>query len=73
MLLPVTQEVMLSELKSSKDILEAWIQKIEAGIPGMDVPAPPERLEDFMRAFCGELLIVSGKCENMSNVLAGES
>lgn len=73
MLLAVTQETILSELKSSKDILESWIKKAEEGIPGLDIPAPPDRLEDFMRAFCGELLIVSGKCENLSNVLAGET
>ena len=73
MMLPVTQETMLSELKTSKAILESWIQKVEAGIPGLDIPAPPDRLADFMGALCGELLIVSGKCENLSNVLNGET
>ena len=72
-MLSVTHETMLAELKSSKLIMDAWIQKIEEGIPGIDIPAPPDKLEDFMRSFCGELLIVSGKCENLSNVLTGDT
>jgi len=72
-MLSVTHETMLAELKSSKLIMDTWIQKIEEGIPGIDIPAPPDQLEDFMRSLCGELLIVSGKCENLSNVLTGDT
>lgn len=72
MQLPVTNEVLLAELTSSKAILEAWIAKVEAGIPGIDIPTPQEHLEDFLRPLCGELLIVAHKCESLSNVISGE-
>ena len=72
MQLPVTTEVMLSELKTAKAVIEAWEHKLEAGIPGVDLPAAPEVVDDFLRALCGELLIVSSKCENLSRVLSGE-
>jgi len=73
MQLPVTQETLQSEMKAAVVILNKWISKVDEGIPGVDLPAQPEALEDFMRALCGELLIVSGKCENLSNVLTGEA
>jgi len=72
MQLAVTRETMLAEMTGAKVILEAWINQLEEGIPGVDIPAAPDRLEDFLRAFCGELLIVAGKCEHLSNVLGGE-
>lgn len=71
MLLPVTQETIISEMKGSRDILDSWIAKVGEGIPGVDIPASPEHLEDFLRALCGELLIVTAKCESLSNVLSG--
>jgi hypothetical protein len=73
MQLAVTSETILAEMKGAKDILEAWMVKVEEGIPGVDVPAEPDRLEDFLRALCGEMLIVAGKTEHLSNVLSGES
>lgn len=73
MLLSVTQETIISEMKGARDILDSWIAKVGEGIPVVDLPASPEQLEDFLRAFCGELLIVTAKCESLSNVLAGET
>lgn len=72
MQLPVTREVILAELNSAKAILESWAARVEEGIPSVDLPTPPEHLDDFMRPFCGELLIVAAKCESLSNVLSGE-
>lgn len=73
MRLAVTQETILSEMKGARDILDAWIIKVGEGIPVVDLPASPEQLEDFLRSLCGELLIVTAKCESLSNVLAGET
>lgn len=72
MRLSVDQDTILSELKTSKAILDKWIENIGAGVPVLDIPtSSPEQLEDFVRALCGELLIVTGKCESLSNVLSG--
>lgn len=71
MQLAVTQETTLAEMKGARDILDSWITKVGEGIPVVDLPATPEQLEDFLRAFCGELLIVAAKCESLSNVLSG--
>jgi hypothetical protein len=72
MQLAVTSETILAEMKGAKAILEAWMARVEEGIPGVDVPAEPDRLESFLHALCGELLIVAGKAEHLSNVLSGE-
>lgn len=70
--LPVTSEVLLAEMTSAKAIIEAWITRVNEGIPCVDLPASEDQLENFLRSFCGELLIVSHKCESLSNVLSGE-
>lgn len=70
-MLPVSGDVMLKELEGASHILEKWKEKIEGGIPFVDIPAPPDRLEAFLREMCGELLIVAGKCEHLSSVLSG--
>lgn len=72
MQLPVSSPIIISELTAAKTILEAWLERVENGVPGVDIPAPPEQLEDFMRGLCGELLVVSTKCENLSNILSGD-
>jgi len=73
MQLPVTQETLLAEMKGARDILDFWITKVEQGIPVVDLPAPPEQLEDFLRGLCGELLLTGSKCENLSNILSGDA
>lgn len=71
-MLAVSSPVILSELESLKVIAEKWIEKIQTGIPGVDLPAPDDRLELFLRELCGELLLCAGKCESLSTVLSGE-
>ena len=73
MQLPVTQDVILSELDSAQKILAKWHAAAKEGIPGVDVPGPQDSMEDYLRSFCGELLLVAGKCETLANLLAGES
>ena len=72
-MLPVSREVIISQMTASRDILTKWIGKVDEGIPAVDIPAPQEELENFLRALCGELLIVSGSTEVLSNVLNGEA
>lgn len=72
MRLPVEPETIVEEMKSARAILDKWIKSVEEGVPVIDIPTgSPEQLEDFVRALCGELLIVTAKCESLSNVLSG--
>ena len=71
-MISVRSEVIVEELKAATTILSSWVESIEKGIPGVDLPGDQEALEAFMRHLCGELLIVSGKTETLSNVLSGE-
>jgi hypothetical protein len=72
MQLPVTQDVILSELETAHRILEKWYAKTKEGIPGVDMPGSPDMLEDHLRSFCGELLLVAAKCENLAHVLMND-
>lgn len=72
MRLPVEPETMVAEMQAARAILDKWIKAVEDGVPVVDIPTgTPEQLEDFVRALCGELLIVTAKCESLSNVLSG--
>ena len=72
MQLPVTQDVILSELEGAHRILEKWYTKTKEGIPGVDVPGPQDMMDDYLRAFCGELMLVAAKCEALSRIVSGE-
>jgi vacuolar-type H+-ATPase subunit E/Vma4 len=71
-MLPVTSEVIRSELEATKEILEKWLEKVNDGIPGMDVPAEDLSIEIWVRQFCGELNLIAGRCETLAGVLLGE-
>lgn len=71
-MLPISTEVLITELDVIAKVISNWRTKLEAGIPGEDLPISSEhQAEDFVRKLCGELLIVAGTCENMSNILSG--
>jgi hypothetical protein len=72
-MLPISREVLIKELETAKDYLDKWLQKVEAGIPGIDIPASgsaENHIEDFVREFCGEMRVVSGKCDTLSEVMS---
>lgn len=68
-MLPVEQDLIRSELVGTKEILEKWISRVEAGLPMLDQPGTEQALDDFIRALCGELLVAAGRCETLSAVL----
>lgn len=71
-MLPVERETILQELKGVADLASKWAERIETeGMPMLDVPGSEESLDQYLRALCGELLIISGRAENLSSVLAG--
>jgi hypothetical protein len=70
--LPINPETIYEELQSVEKVVAKWRESIGTGIVGIDKPAPDAeaRLEAYMREFVGELLLVSGKCQNMALILA---
>jgi hypothetical protein len=71
MSLPVSREVLIQEVKTAKDVLDLWLHKIEAGIPGDDLPAADIDIDVWVHQLCGELMVVAGKCETLASVIAG--
>jgi hypothetical protein len=70
MLLPVSTELLQSEILSARDILDRQLAKLEAGVPGQDIPATrPEALLEFVDQLCGELLVAAGKLETVVSVV----
>lgn len=71
MAFPVSTEILLVELRTVRDIIEKQIAKLEAGIPGQDVPqGRPDAQVSFAESFCGELLIAAGKIETIASVVS---
>ena len=74
-MLPLSTPVILTELETMKVVLEKWIEKVQAGVPGVDVPmsgmtAPGDRIDVWLNELIGELRLVSGKSHNISEILA---
>ena len=72
-MLAITPEILLVEMETSKKYLEEWIERVKAGIPGVDIPTTQDHSDLFIQQLCGSLLVISGKCENLSHVLSGEA
>jgi hypothetical protein len=74
-MLAVSADVLHAELVSVKNIIDKWVEKTGAGIPGVDLPVegntpPEERLDTWLAELIGEVRLVSGKTENIAQVLA---
>jgi len=70
MLIPVSKDVILSELCGARSILDKWIKQINGGLPVIDVTGTPEDLRDLLAELCGELVLVGNKCHSLSDVLS---
>ena len=69
--LPLTKDVVREDLELTRKIIVKWLAELEEGFPGVDKPSPPQNVEEFLTAFCGELRFVSDKCASMANLLSG--
>lgn len=70
-MLTLSREVMLEELRTAQSYLQKWTSQLEAGIPGVHVPATESSeayVEHLIREMCGELRVVAGKCETLAEV-----
>ena len=68
----LSKELILAEIGGSRQILEKWEARIEEGIPVLDLPAPQERLEEFLHGLASELMVCAAKCETISALVLGE-
>ena len=77
----VSRSIVHRELTSARAVLDKWIKEVESGVPGEDYPAEevesnddeaPRNPQEFYQKFCGELLLVSGKCETLTTILQAE-
>ena len=74
-MLAVSADVLHAELVSVKNIIDKWVEKVGSGVPGVDIPIegntpPEERLDIWLAELIGEIRLVSGKTENIAQVLA---
>ena len=70
--LPIDPENIYTELEHLEKMIVGWREKVGKGLPGVDLPAADaeEKLDAFLRQFTGELLFVSGKCNNLAVILS---
>lgn len=71
-MMTISRDVLLKELETAREYLDKWIAKVNEGIPGIDIPASgdsEEHIDNFVRELCGELRIISGKCDNLAEVV----
>lgn len=69
-MLPLSSELLISELESTRAVLDKWITRVKEGIPMVDLPADEESFARFVRELCGELAICSRKCDSLSEILS---
>ena len=73
-MLPVSRKLLLDEIRSTKAILEKWEkivdpECVEVGLPVLDFQAPKERLFECLIEMQAEMVIASGKCENLAEAI----
>jgi hypothetical protein len=72
--LPVSPDTIYDELKSCHALLGKWIERIGVkGLPGLDLPGGDDQLDDALKEFCGETLLVSRKLEALSEIVESNS
>jgi hypothetical protein len=71
--LPISSELLLSEIQTALAVLAKWKERVEAGIPGVDLPADEASTYRFVSELCGEILVVAGKCQNVAAILTDRS
>jgi hypothetical protein len=65
--------ILTSELKSARDILTKWVDKLEKeGVPVTDFDATTEESVDWIRNLCGEVGLVAGKIDAITASILGE-
>jgi hypothetical protein len=69
-MLSISKAVLREELNLAQRILTKWQEKLEAGIPGVDFPVDDMAFDSFLREAVGELMVVSGKLENIATLLS---
>lgn len=68
-ILAVSPDVIHSELEAAQAIISKWRERVSNGIPGVDLHAEDEAFARFLSEFCGELLLVAGKCQTLSGIV----
>jgi len=73
-MLPVSRELMLTELTGARKVLERWEQIVDpdqadTGFPVVDWPAAPEALTQCLAEMQAELVLVAGKCEGLAEAI----
>ena len=69
-MISISPDVMKAELDTAVAILKKWSDQISEGIPGVDIAASEDALDNFLRNLVGELKVVAGKCDTLAEVLA---
>lgn len=65
----ISKLVMVEELTLAIRILKKWDEKIDAGVPGSDVPAADYDVDAFRREMAAELLLISSKLESVATIM----
>jgi hypothetical protein len=70
MRLPINPDTLVSEFKSSIEILQKWVHAVETdGIPCIDMPGDETVLDEFLTELCGETRLVSQKLDSIAEIL----
>jgi len=73
-MLPVSRELMLSEIRSTRTILEKWEKIVDPecegqGLPVLDIQGSMDNLHECLIEMQAELVIAAGKCENLAEAI----
>lgn len=68
--IPLSKEAMSEEIVSAIRILTKWRDRLDKGIPGIDVaPGDNAALVNFFSELCGELVLVGNKCHSIAEIV----
>jgi len=65
----ISKAVLTEELSMAQRVLTKWLQKIQEGIPGSDLPATEYDQAAWIGELIGESLLMSAKLQALAEVL----
>jgi hypothetical protein len=69
-MIPLSKEVLNTEIIVAEGILKKWKDKLAAGIPAQEVPGDEAALDQFTREMIAEFLVVAGKFETLATIIS---
>ena len=69
-MLSISKAVLKEEITLAQRILNKWQQRLDDGIPYVELPAEEHQFEAFRKELVGEFQLIASKFDGMATIMA---